>query len=54
MPEIELVRTHGSCFRRITMRGNDGNLYNFSVQHPAFRQARREEKIIQLMRILNR
>jgi transformation/transcription domain-associated protein len=35
------------------LRGHDGTMNTFSVQQPAFRQSRREERILQLMRICN-
>ncbi|KAI9333573.1 hypothetical protein BDR26DRAFT_909001 [Obelidium mucronatum] len=39
--------------RRLTIRGHDGTLHPFIVQHPAARNCRREERIIQLFRIFN-
>ncbi|RUP49800.1 hypothetical protein BC936DRAFT_141434 [Jimgerdemannia flammicorona] len=54
LPEVEIIRGYGSCFRRITIRGHDGSLHPFIVQHPAARHGRREERIMQLFRILNR
>lgn len=51
---MELIRAQVGCFRRLTIRGHNGNMYPFSVQHPSHRQSRREERITQLMRILNR
>ena len=52
-PQIEIVRKHGTCYRRITIHGHDGSKYPFIVQNPAARHARREERIMQLFRILN-
>ncbi|TPX51638.1 hypothetical protein SeMB42_g00090 [Synchytrium endobioticum] len=52
-PVIDIVRGHFSCHRRITIKGTDGLLYPFAVQHPAPRTCRREERIMQLFRILN-
>ncbi|KAI8618395.1 hypothetical protein BC830DRAFT_946632 [Chytriomyces sp. MP71] len=48
-PEVEVFRGH----RRLTIRGHDGSLHPFVVQHPAARNCRREERIIQLFRIFN-
>ncbi|KAJ3029169.1 UNVERIFIED_CONTAM: hypothetical protein HDU68_012852 [Siphonaria sp. JEL0065] len=48
-PEVEVLRG----FRRLTIRGHDGSLHPFIVQHPAARNCRREERIIQLFRIFN-
>lgn len=35
------------------MRGHDGSLHQFAIQYPAARHCRREERIIQLFRILS-
>ncbi|KAK9451927.1 uncharacterized protein V1518DRAFT_41913 [Limtongia smithiae] len=53
LPRIEIVRTQGLCYRRITIRGSDTKLYPFTIQYPAARHCRREERITQLFRILN-
>lgn len=50
---IGMIRGHSSCARRITIRGHDGSIHPFIVQHPAARHCRREERIIQLFRFLN-
>ena len=53
MPSIELVRGNNICHRRLTIRGHDGSLHPFAVQHPTGGKVRREERIIQLFRIFN-
>ena len=53
MPTVDLVRNIGLCHRRLTIRGQDGSLHPFAVQHPAARHCRREERISQLFRIFN-
>ncbi|KAJ1570141.1 hypothetical protein HK096_003231 [Nowakowskiella sp. JEL0078] len=53
VPEIEVVRAHGICHRRLKIKGHDGSLHYFIIQHPAGRYCRREERIMQLFRILN-
>ncbi|OAD77362.1 hypothetical protein PHYBLDRAFT_36397 [Phycomyces blakesleeanus NRRL 1555(-)] len=53
LPEVEVVRNYGNCYRRLTIRGNDGTLHPFVIQNPAARQFRREERLMQLFRILN-
>jgi len=53
MPTVELVRGNLICHRRLTIRGHDGSLHTFAIQHPAGGKARREEKIVQLFRIFN-
>ena len=53
LPDIDLVRGIGVCHRRLRIRGHDGSLHLFAVQHPAARHCRREERILQLFRIFN-
>lgn len=53
LPNIELVRSVGISHRRLKIRGHDGTIHPFAVQHPAARHTRREERILQLFRIFN-
>lgn len=53
MPTVQLVRGNGVCHRRLTIRGHDGSLHPFAVQHPTGRNVRREERVVQLFRIFN-
>ncbi|ORX57551.1 hypothetical protein DM01DRAFT_1302758 [Hesseltinella vesiculosa] len=53
LPEVEVIRSYGNCYRRLTIRGHDGSLHPFVVQNPAARQFRREERLMQLFRLLN-
>lgn len=53
MPTVELVRGNNICHRRLTIRGHDGSLHPFAVQHPTGGKVRREERINQLFRIFN-
>ena len=53
LPTVEVVRGVGAAHRRLKIRGHDGSVHAFAVQHPAPRHARREERILQLFRILN-
>ena len=53
MPNVDLVRTIGVSHRRLKIRGHDGSVHAFAVQHPAARHCRREERILQLFRQLN-
>ncbi|KAL2197501.1 hypothetical protein P885DRAFT_35176 [Corynascus similis CBS 632.67] len=53
LPNVELVRTIGASHRRLQIRGHDGSIHTFAVQHPAARHCRREERILQLFRQLN-
>ena len=53
LPEYGLLRSNGMCNRRITILSNKGSLYSFAVQLPSARYCRREERIFQLLRLLN-
>lgn len=53
MPDVDLVRAIGVCHRRIRIRGHNGSLHTFAIQHPAARHCRREERILQLFRHFN-
>ncbi|KAF2229771.1 hypothetical protein EV356DRAFT_580549 [Viridothelium virens] len=53
MPTVDLVRGIGVCHRRIRIRGHDGSVHPFAVQHPASRSSRREERMLQLFRTFN-
>ena len=53
LPSVDLVRTVGFSHRRLKIRGHDGSVHPFAVQHPAARHSRREERILQLFRIFN-
>ena len=53
MPTVYMVRGIGITHRRLTIRGHDGTLHPFQVQHPLARHIRREERIVQLFRFFN-
>lgn len=53
LPEFEVVRSYGVSSRRLTIRGHDGSIHSFLVQNPATRQFRREERLMQLFRLLS-
>ncbi|KAK5116206.1 hypothetical protein LTR62_008532 [Meristemomyces frigidus] len=53
LPVVDLVRGVGGCHRRLKIRGHDGSIHPFAIQHPAPRHSRREERILQLFRIFN-
>lgn len=53
LPDVELVRGVTGCHRRLTIRGHDGSVHPFAIQHPTARHSRREERIMQLFRIFN-
>jgi transformation/transcription domain-associated protein len=53
LPKVDVIRGYGICHRRLKMRGHDGSVHAFAVQHPAARNCRREERILQLFRIFN-
>ncbi|RCI15754.1 hypothetical protein L249_2056 [Ophiocordyceps polyrhachis-furcata BCC 54312] len=53
LPNVDLVRSYSASYRRLKMRGHDGSVHSWAVQHPAARHCRREERILQLFRQLN-
>lgn len=53
LPRVDVVRGYGVCHRRLKLRGHDGSIHAFAIQHPAARHCRREERILQLFRIFN-
>jgi transformation/transcription domain-associated protein len=53
LPNVDLVRGIGVCHRRLKIRGHDGSVHPFAIQHPAARHSRREERILQLFRHFN-
>lgn len=53
IPDVDLVRSVNGCHRRLRIRGHDGSLHPFAIQHPAARHSRREERTLQLFRIFN-
>lgn len=53
LPDVDQIRGTGLCHRRLKIRGHDGSIHPFAVQYPAARTSRREERILQLFRILN-
>lgn len=53
-PDIPIVRRHGSSFRRLTLIGSDGSQRHFIVQTSLTPNARSDERILQLFRVMNR
>ena len=53
IPDVDLVRGPNVSHRRLKIRGHDGSIHPFQIQHPAGRHSRREERIAQLFRMFN-
>ncbi|KAL3525275.1 hypothetical protein ACH5RR_013647 [Cinchona calisaya] len=51
--DIPIVRRHGSSFRRLTLIGSDGFQRHFIVQTSLTPNARSDERILQLFRVMN-
>jgi len=51
--KFDVTRSHGVYFRRLTILGHDGSTHRFAIQVPSVRTSRREERIMQLFRMLN-
>ncbi|CAB4253773.1 histone acetyltransferase TRA1 [Maudiozyma barnettii] len=54
LPAVDFVRSTLVSYRRINIRGHDGSIHSFAVQSPAARHSRREERMFQLYRLLNK
>lgn len=54
MPKVEIVSKHGTAARRLFIRGHNGKIYPYLVvSDSCFSDARREERVLQLLRLLN-
>ncbi|OZJ06116.1 hypothetical protein BZG36_01053 [Bifiguratus adelaidae] len=53
MPEVRVTRSFLAVHRQFTIRGHDGSLHPFTVHQPTPRLARREERIVQMFRVLS-
>ncbi|XVE87428.1 hypothetical protein DITRI_Ditri18aG0116500 [Diplodiscus trichospermus] len=51
--DIPIVRRHGSSCRRLTLIGSDGSQRHFIVQTSLTPNARSDERILQLFRVMN-
>ncbi|XP_076468689.1 transformation/transcription domain-associated protein-like isoform X2 [Babylonia areolata] len=54
MPRVEIVQKHGTAARRLKVRGHNGKIYPYLVVNdPCVTESRREERVLQLLRMLN-
>ncbi|XP_077513657.1 transcription-associated protein Nipped-A isoform X4 [Amblyomma americanum] len=54
MPRVEIVQKHNTAARRLYIRGQNGKIYPYLVVNDAcLSDARREERVLQLLRMLN-
>ncbi|XP_011636974.1 transformation/transcription domain-associated protein [Pogonomyrmex barbatus] len=54
MPRVEVVQRHNTTARRLRIRGHNGRIYPYLVVNDAgLGDARREERLLQLLRMLN-
>ena len=54
MPRVEIVQKHNTAARRLYIRGHNGKIYPYLVVNDAgLGDARREERVLQLLRMLN-
>lgn len=54
MPRVEIVQKHNTSARRLFIMGTNGKIYPYLVVNDSgLADARREERILQLMRMLN-
>ncbi|KAF9224621.1 FAT-domain-containing protein [Gyrodon lividus] len=52
-PQFENCRSHGYCWKRFTVHGNDHSRTSFSVQLPSGYHCRREERVMQVFHTFN-
>ncbi|BES94543.1 FAT domain [Nesidiocoris tenuis] len=54
MPRVEFVQKHNTAARRLFIRGHNGKIYPYLVVNDSgLSDARREERVLQLLRMLN-
>ncbi|XP_047506869.1 transcription-associated protein 1 isoform X1 [Pieris napi] len=54
MPRVEIVQKHNTYARRLYIRGHNGKIYPYLVVNDSgLGDARREERVLQLLRMLN-
>lgn len=54
MPRVEVVQKHNTAARRMYIRGHNGKTYPYLVVNDSgLGEARREERVLQLLRLLN-
>ncbi|RWS25705.1 transformation/transcription domain-associated protein-like protein, partial [Leptotrombidium deliense] len=54
MPRVEIVNKHNTAARRLFIRGHNGKIYPYLVVNDScLTDARREERVLQLLRLLN-
>lgn len=54
MPKVETVQKHNSAARRLYIRGHNGKIYPYLVVNDSgLADARREERVLQLLRMMN-
>jgi transformation/transcription domain-associated protein len=54
MPRVEIVQKHNTAARRLYIRGTNGKIYPYLVVNDSgLGDARREERVLQLLRMLN-
>ena len=52
--KVEIVNKHGAAARRLYIRGHNGKIYPYLVVNDSgLSDARREERVLQLLRMLN-
>ncbi|XP_068243023.1 transformation/transcription domain-associated protein isoform X3 [Palaemon carinicauda] len=54
MPRVDIVQKHGTAARRLHIRGHNGRVYPYLVVNDySLSDARREERVLQLLRMMN-
>lgn len=53
LPQVQVVHKHSAAYRRIAIRGRNGQVYPYLVQQAPSRHARTEERLLHLFRMMN-
>lgn len=53
LADVKFKRNYSSCEKRLQIRGNNGLVYEFSMDYPSSRHSKREEKLSHFFRLLN-
>ncbi|ODV88694.1 hypothetical protein CANCADRAFT_52791 [Tortispora caseinolytica NRRL Y-17796] len=53
LPDVKLNRGFGICYKQISIQSHSGSVHTFTIQYPAARHCRREERVLQLAQTMN-
>lgn len=50
--KVSIIRRHGTSYRKAYCLGSDGRMHGFVIQNPVARHGRKEERLLQLLRLI--